>query len=159
MYPYRKSSSTWSSCMRYLYVDCQVKVIGERQSNVPCLKDMELGNPCSSSVFMSVNLDRWASSPDMCLFACYVSWNRWKDFFLEFSSFLKVHDSIYARLFIFCSVSTYAPSVPIPLKDCSVVHRNDYFHFLHCHIWSLTLSSPDTVLCMSSTFNVHSNPI
>lgn len=53
--------------MRYLYVDCQVKVIGERQSNVPCLKDMELGNPCSSYVFMSVNLGRSASSPDMCL--------------------------------------------------------------------------------------------
>lgn len=158
MYPYRKSSSTWSSCMRYLYVDCQVKVIGERQSNVPCLKDKELGNPGSSSVFMSVNLDRWASSPDMCLPVMLAEIDE-KIFFLEFSSFLKVHDSIYARLFIFCSVSTYAPSVPILLKDCSVVHMNDYFHFFHCHTWSLTLSSPDTVLCMSSTFNVHSNPI
>ena len=53
--------------MRYLYVDCQVKVIGERQSNVLCLIDMELGNLGSSSVFMSVNLDRSASSPDTCL--------------------------------------------------------------------------------------------
>lgn len=55
------------SCMKFMYVECQVKVIGERQSNVPCLKDMELGNPGSSSMFMSVNLDRSAGSPYMCL--------------------------------------------------------------------------------------------
>ena len=57
--------------MRYLYVDCQVKVVRERQSSVRCFIDMELGNPGSSSMFMSVNLDRSASPPDM--FACYVS--------------------------------------------------------------------------------------